>query len=209
MAGGLAQIEIKKTETEKNIFFNVFAATTLANFVLQPRSTNNLVIKLKGIYSDETVAFHTSSNIIGKQNQWLTSCISRSKEAVSGSLPQSPFFLDTPHRFFCPKSHSKNAQKHRKIATLKRGVVGLGVTLLLLLLLHRAVPTSPRPAQSESSKNSRRGRGRFKPCGLVPSPRPVARKSSPSRRRVAVPAASDQSRDAQTLIVLRRQQRAE
>jgi len=45
VAGGLAQIEIKKTETEKNIFFNVLAATTL--------------IKLKGIYSDETVAFHT------------------------------------------------------------------------------------------------------------------------------------------------------
>ena len=185
------------------------AATTLANLVLQPRSTNELVIKLKGINSDETVAFHTSSNIIGKQNQWLTSCICRSKEALSGSLPQSPFFLDPPHRFFCPKSHSKNAQKHRKIATLKRGVVGLGVTLLLLLLLHRAVPTSPRPAPSEHSKNSRQGRGRFKPCGLVPSPRPVAQKSSPSRRRVAVPAASDQSRDAQTLIVLRRQQRAE
>ena len=37
--------------------------------------------------------------------------------------PQSPFFLDPPHRFFCPKSHSENAQKHRKIATLKRDVV--------------------------------------------------------------------------------------
>ena len=85
-----------------------------------------------------------------------------------------PLFLDTPHRFFCPKSHSKNAQKHRKIATLKRGVVGLGVTLLLLpLLLHRAAPTSPRPAPSEHSKNSRQGRGRFKPCELVPSPRPL------------------------------------
>ena len=96
MAGGLAQIEIKKTETEKNIFFNVLAATTLANLVLQPRSTNELVIKLKGIYSDEAVAFHTSSDTIGKQNQWLTSCISRSKEAVSGSLPQSPLLPRHP-----------------------------------------------------------------------------------------------------------------
>lgn len=70
-----------------------------------------------------------------------------------------------------------------------------------------------RRAPSESSKNSRGGaprcRGRFEPSGLAgrlssPGCPEVESKSPPSgsRRRVAV--ATDQSRDAQTLIVPRR-----